>query len=41
MIEAVLTGVPEIRNFRSAGPYVAACCFLTVVGAGQGVGARE
>jgi branched-chain amino acid transport system permease protein len=41
MIEAVLTGVPEISHFRSAGPYVAALLFLTVVGAGQGVGARE
>jgi branched-chain amino acid transport system permease protein len=41
MIEAVLTGVPAVSSFRSAGPYVAALLFLIVVGVGQGVGARE
>ena len=41
MIEAVLTGVPAVSHFRSAGPYVAALLFLTVVGAGKGVGASE
>jgi branched-chain amino acid transport system permease protein len=42
MIEAVLIATsPEIANLRSAGPYVAALIFLTIVGAGQGIGARE
>jgi branched-chain amino acid transport system permease protein len=42
MIEALLIATsPEIANLRSAGPYVAALIFLTIVGAGQGVGARE
>jgi branched-chain amino acid transport system permease protein len=41
MIEAMLTGVPAVANFRSAGPYVAALLFMMIVGAGQGVGARE
>jgi branched-chain amino acid transport system permease protein len=42
MIEAVLIATsPEIANLRSAGPYVAALIFLMIVGAGQGVGARE
>jgi branched-chain amino acid transport system permease protein len=40
-IEAVLTGFPDIMLVRSAGPYVAALLFMMVVGAGQGVGARE
>jgi branched-chain amino acid transport system permease protein len=42
MIEALLIATsPEIANLRSAGPYVAALIFLTIVGAGQGIGARE
>jgi len=41
MIEAVLTGVPALSHFRSAGPYVAALLFLSAVGAGRGVGADE
>jgi branched-chain amino acid transport system permease protein len=41
MLEAVLTGVPAVSNFRSAGPYVAALIFMSIVGAGRGVGARE
>lgn len=41
MIEAVLTGVPALSAFRSAGPYVAALAFMMLVGAGQGLGARE
>ena len=41
MIEAVLTGVPALSHFRSAGPYIAALLFLSVVGAGRGVGAAE
>jgi len=41
MIEALLVAVPEVANLRSAGPYVAALIFLMIVGAGQGVGARE
>ena len=42
MIEALLIATsPEIANLRSAGPYVAALIFLMIVGAGQGVGARE
>jgi branched-subunit amino acid ABC-type transport system permease component len=42
MIEALLiASSPEIANLRSAGPYVAALIFLMIVGAGQGVGARE
>ncbi|HEX4114221.1 MAG TPA: branched-chain amino acid ABC transporter permease, partial [Stellaceae bacterium] len=41
MLEATLTGVPAVTNFRSAGPYVLALVFLMVVGVGQGVGARE
>ena len=41
MLEAVLTGVPELSSFRSAGPFVAALLFMTIVGAGEGVGARE
>lgn len=42
LIEAMLIATsPEIANLRSAGPYVAALIFLMVVGAGQGVGARE
>jgi branched-chain amino acid transport system permease protein len=41
MIEALLVAVPEAANLRSAGPYIAALIFLMIVGAGQGVGARE
>ncbi len=42
IIEALLIATsPEIANLRSAGPYVAALIFLMIVGAGQGVGARE
>jgi hypothetical protein len=41
MIEAVLTGVPAVSPFRSAGPFVAALLFLSIVGAGRGVGANE
>jgi hypothetical protein len=41
MIEALLVAVPDVANLRSAGPYVAALIFLMIVGAGQGVGARE
>jgi branched-chain amino acid transport system permease protein len=42
MIEALLiASSPDIANLRSAGPYVAALIFLMIVGAGQGVGARE
>jgi branched-chain amino acid transport system permease protein len=41
MIEALLIAFPRVANFRSAGPYIAALLFLMVVGAGQGVGARE
>jgi branched-chain amino acid transport system permease protein len=42
MIEALLIATsPEIANLRSAGPYVAALIFLTIIGAGQGIGARE
>ena len=42
LIEALLIATsPEIANLRSAGPYVAALIFLMIVGAGQGVGARE
>lgn len=42
MIEALLIATsPEIANLRSAGPYVAALIFLTIVGAGQGIGAQE
>jgi branched-chain amino acid transport system permease protein len=41
MIEAVSTGFPVIANMRSAGPYIVALLFMMVVGAGQGVGARE
>src|SRR3984957_10337739 len=41
-IEALLIATsPEIANLRSAGPYIAALIFLMIVGAGQGVGARE
>ena len=40
-IEAVLTGFPDVMLVRSAGPYLAALLFMMVVGAGQGVGARE
>jgi branched-chain amino acid transport system permease protein len=41
LIEAVLTGVPAVSSFRSAGPYVAALLFIMIFGAGQGVGSRE
>ncbi len=42
MIEALLiASSPVIANLRSAGPYIAALLFLMIVGAGQGVGARE
>lgn len=42
MIEALLiASSPEIANLRSAGPYIAALLFLMIVGAGEGVGARE
>ena len=41
MIEALLIAFPSVANFRSVGPYIAALLFLMVVGAGQGVGARE
>jgi branched-chain amino acid transport system permease protein len=41
MIEALLIAFPDVANLRSAGPYVAALIFLMIVGAGQGVGARE
>ncbi len=42
LIEALLIATsPEIANLRSAGPYIAALIFLMIVGAGQGVGARE
>jgi len=41
MIEAVSTGFPVIANMRSAGPYIVALVFMMIVGAGQGVGARE
>ncbi|HVV95016.1 MAG TPA: branched-chain amino acid ABC transporter permease [Hyphomicrobiales bacterium] len=41
MIEALLTGVPAVSAFRSAGPYVAALLFMMIFGAGRGVGARE
>ncbi|HVV94899.1 MAG TPA: ABC transporter permease [Hyphomicrobiales bacterium] len=41
MIEALLTGVPAVSNFRSAGPFIAALLFLVVAGAGRGVGATE
>lgn len=41
LIEAMLVAFPSVANLRSAGPYVAALIFLTVVGAGRGVGARE
>ena len=42
LIEAMLiASSPEIANLRSAGPYIAALIFLMIVGAGQGVGARE
>jgi branched-chain amino acid transport system permease protein len=41
LLEAILTGVPDLSGFRSAGPYVAALLFMTIVGAGRGVGASE
>jgi branched-chain amino acid transport system permease protein len=41
MIEALLTGVPGVSVFRSAGPYIAALLFMMIFGAGRGVGARE
>jgi len=41
ILEATLTGVPAVANFRSAGPYVLALVFMMIFGAGQGVGARE
>ncbi|MGH7073712.1 MAG: branched-chain amino acid ABC transporter permease [Stellaceae bacterium] len=41
LLEAVLTGVPAVADFRSAGPYVAALVFMSIVGAGRGVGASE
>ena len=41
MIESLLIAFPSVAGLRSAGPYVAALLFLMLVGAGQGVGARE
>lgn len=41
LIEALLVAFPAFANLRSAGPYVAALLFMMVVGAGQGLGARE
>jgi branched-chain amino acid transport system permease protein len=41
LLEAVLTAFPAFANLRSAGPYVLALVFMMIVGAGQGVGARE
>lgn len=41
LLEAVLTAVPAVANLRSAGPYILALVFMMIVGAGQGVGARE
>ncbi len=41
LLEAVLTAFPAFANLRSAGPYLLALLFMMVVGAGQGVGARE
>lgn len=41
LLEAILTGVPALNGFRSAGPYVAALLFMTIIGAGRGVGANE
>jgi branched-chain amino acid transport system permease protein len=41
ILEAVLTGFPAFANLRSAGPYVLALLFMMILGAGQGVGARE
>jgi len=41
LIEALLIAFPDVANLRSAGPYLAALIFLTIFGAGYGVGARE
>jgi len=41
MLEAILTGVPAVSSFRSAGPYIAALLFMVIFGTGRGVGARE
>lgn len=41
LLEAILTAFPAFANLRSAGPYLLALVFMMIVGAGQGVGARE
>jgi branched-chain amino acid transport system permease protein len=41
LLEAVLTAVPAVSSFRSAGPYVAALLFMIIFGAGKDAAARE